>query len=151
MGNVANVQVLPGSNVANVGLVMGYNLAEDKGPKTKDRGWGTKDKGRAKAILCPLSSVLCPFTTGGDPRAAATRKMRVVPVSRQDGGSPYGRVAACCDRSAREAPMEECGRNKLRPSRFGCVRVACPRAGSHLASGGSARGGYPICQSNQKI
>ena len=21
--------------------------------------------------------------------------------------------------------MEECGRNKLRPSRFGCVRVAC--------------------------
>ena len=81
-GSVANVQVLPVSSVANVGLVMGYNLAEDKGPKTKDRGWGTKDKGRAKAILCPLSSVLCPFTTGGDPRAAATRKMRVVPVRR---------------------------------------------------------------------
>ena len=90
------MQVLPVSNVANVGLVMGYNLAEDKGPKTKDRGWGTKDKGRAKAILCPLSFVLCSFTTGGDPRAAATGETPVVPVSRQDGGSPYGRPLSQC-------------------------------------------------------
>ena len=37
---------------------------------------------------CLTSYILS--TTDGDPRAAATRKMRVVPVSRQDG-SPYCR------------------------------------------------------------
>ena len=40
---------------------MGYDLAEDKGQKTKDRGWGDEGQRTARKpsfVLCLLSSVL---------------------------------------------------------------------------------------------
>ena len=53
------------------------------------------------------------------PRGSAALPTRLAedgsPYHRQDGGSPCGRVATCCDRN--------CGRSKLRPSRGGGLRA----------------------------
>ena len=44
--------------------------------------------------------------------------MLVAPVKRQECRFPAGRAALLRGRPAREAPVEQCGRNKLRPSPF---------------------------------
>ena len=58
---------------------------------------------------------------------SATGKMPVVPVSRQDGGSPYGR--------------DKRGHSR-RWSNVSCSSpVSCQRAGSRIAMAGQVRGG----------
>ena len=132
--------MLPASSVANVGHWGLIWRTEDRRQRTEDGGRRAKD--RAKAILCPLSSVLCPLTLvaipaqrqrAGRPLSQCGAKMAAL----HTGGSQLAATARRERRRWRNAGATSCAP----PALDVCgSHVSCPRAASHLASGGSARG-----------